>query len=50
MGAGVFEAVARVGVTFAAAFIRADVGFFSWRRKKGETRTKEMRQSQEEGE
>ena len=30
MGAGVFEAVAGVGVTFAAAFIRADVGLFSW--------------------
>lgn len=29
VGAGVFEAVARVGVTLAAAFIRADVGFFS---------------------
>lgn len=34
MGAGVFEAVARVRVTFAAAFIRADVGFFTWGREK----------------
>lgn len=30
MGARVFEAVAGVRVTFAAAFVRADVGFFSW--------------------
>lgn len=30
VGARVFEAVAGVRVTFAAAFVRADVGFFSW--------------------
>lgn len=34
VGACVFEAVAGVRVTFAAAFIRADVGFFSWGDKK----------------
>lgn len=30
VGARVFEAVAGVRVTFAAAFVWADVGFFSW--------------------
>lgn len=32
--ARVLEAVAGVGVTFAAAVVRTDVGFFSWRRDK----------------
>lgn len=34
MGAGVLEAVTRVRIPFAAAFIWADVWFFSWGRKK----------------
>lgn len=47
MGPGVFEAVTGVRVAFAAAFIRANVGFFSWGKKKGVNDLKKTNKARE---
>lgn len=52
MGASVLEAVTRVGVALAAAFIGADVGLFPWKIRntnKYESETEGQRKGEMEG-